>query len=351
VAKIRIDRIVRAGVVAFAFAAAAIFVVRSLDQRREADEGGDQPLSAPVRVKVIDGRARVIVTSGDMAASGIEVALLNATTYQEQVRGLGTVIAPQALAAQADTYQSAVAEATRAELAVKAARLEVQRLAPLHQADRIVSDKALETAQDDLTVKEAKARAATASLATQRFAFEGQWGPVLVKWLADGAPALERLLAGQDLLVRIALPAGSLASDPTVAHVQAAPGVMVDARIISGAPQADPTFQGQGFYAVVAENARLRPGMTVPAAVTAAAPVAGVLVPESAIVRWRGMPWVFVESAQGEFVRQPISAGIATPRGWLVTSGLSAGVPIVAHGAQLLLSEEAKAQAAAGDRK
>jgi hypothetical protein len=342
---------VRAGFAAFVIAVAIAFALRSLGRGQEAGDTGEQPLPAPVRVKVIDGHTRIVVTPEDMAASGIVVAPLKATTYQEQVSGLGAVIAPQALAAQEHAYQMAAAEAIRAELAVKAARLEVERLQPLHRADRIVSDKALETAQDDLAAKEANTRAAGAQLETQRALVKEQWGPVLARWIGEGAPPLNRLLAGQDLLVRIALPAGSLVSAPAAAHLQPSPGVTLDARIVSGVPQADPKFQGQSFYAVLAEDARLRPGMTVPATVTVGAPIAGVVAPDTAVVRWNGEPWVFVEAAKGEFIRQAISTGIGTPGGWFVTSGLSAGMPVVVRGAQLLLSEEIKAQSTAGDTR
>jgi hypothetical protein len=343
--------LVRAGLVALAFAAAIGLVLRSVDRERERSDDGDQPLPTPVRVAVIDGRARVTVTPEDLAAGGIEVAAPEATSYQRQLPGLATVIAPQAMAAQKQVYQSAAAEATRAELAVKAARLEVERLAPLHQADRIVSDKALESARNDLAATEANAKAAIARLAAQRSALEGQWGPVLAKWLADGARPLERLLAGRDLLVRVSLPTGALARDPTAVHVQASLGVMLGARIISSVPQADPKFQGPSFFAALAQDARLMPGMTVPAAISLGAPVAGFLVPDSAILRWHGEQWVFVELAKGEFVRQQITNALATPDAWLVTSGLGAGTPIVVRGAQLLLSEEVKARPAGGDAR
>jgi multidrug efflux system membrane fusion protein len=346
----RVRQLTRAGLLALVVAVATGLALHSTGRGREVGDTGDQPLPTPVRVKVIDGRTHVVVTPEDMAAGGIEVTAPKATTYQERVSGLGTVIAPQTLAEQAHAYEAAVAEATRAALAVKAARLEVERLAPLHRADRIVSDKALESAQDDLVAKEANVKAANAQLETQRAVAKERWGPVIARWLAERAPPLSGVLAGRELLVRIALPAGPLVSGPTGAHLQAAPGVALEARILSGVPQADPVFQGQSFYALTAEEARLRPGMTVPATVSLAAPVAGVVVPDSAVVRWRGEPWVFVESTKGQFVRQAISTEIATPDGWLVSSGLSASTPIVVRGAQLLLSEEVKAQSA-GDAR
>jgi len=344
-------QLIRAGLVVFAIAAAIAVALHSSGRGGEAGDTGDQPLPAPVRVKAVDGHLHIVIVPADISAAGIEVLPLKATTYHERVAGLGAVIAPQALAAQAQAYQRAAAEATQTVLAVKAARREVERLQPLHRADRIVSDKALESAQDDLAAKEANARAASAQLETQRSAVKEQWGPVLGRWIAEGAPPLDRLLAGQDLLVRIALPAGSFVTSPTAAQLEVSPGVALDARILSGVPQAEPTFQGQSFYAMLAEDARLRPGMTVPAFLSIGAAISGVVVPDAAIVRWQGRPWVYVEAAKGEFVRQAIGTGLATADGWLVTSGLSAGAPIVVRGAQLLLSEELKAQPAAGDAR
>jgi len=338
----------RAGLVAFAIAAAIAVALRSSGRGGEAGDTGDQPLPAPVRVKAVDGQVHIVIAPADIAVAGIEVLPPKPTTYQDRVAGLGTVIAPQSLAGQAQAYQRAVAETTRTALAVKAARREVERLQPLNRADRIVSDKALETAQDDLAAKEANARAASAQLETQRSTVKEQWGPVLGRWITEGAPPLNRLVVGQELLVRIALPAGPLVTGPSAAQLEVSSEAPLDARILSEVPQAEPTFQGQSFYAVLAQDARLRPGMTVPAVLSVGASISGVVVPDAAIVRWQGRPWVFVEAAKGEFVRQAIGTGLATADGWLVTSGLSAGTPIVVRGAQLLLSEELKAQPAAG---
>jgi hypothetical protein len=130
--------------------------------------------------------------------------------------------------------------------------------------------------------------------------------------------------------------------------VELTSGDPLPAKIISELPQTDPKFQGQGFYAVAAADPRLLPGMIVPATIATGPPMTGLMVPDDAVVRWQGRAWVFVAVSEGEFVRRPLESAVASPQGWVVRSGFVAGTPIVTGGAQLLLSEEIKAQPAGG---
>ena len=77
----------------------------------------------------------------------------------------------------------------------------------------------------------------------------------------------------------------------------------------------------------------------------------GVVVPDSAIFHAQGQSWVYFAPAAGEFVRHPVDTRIATPKGYLVRSGLAAGTSVVVRGAQLLLSEELKAPSPTDDDK
>ena len=89
----------------------------------------------------------------------------------------------------------------------------------------------------------------------------------------------------------------------------------------------------------------LRPG----AAVTAYLQVpgkaeAGILIPQSAVVRAGGKTWVYRQVADNQFTREDVNLDRSSSRGWLVTQGVSAGNRIVTVGAQMLLSEEQKSQ-------
>ena len=72
--------------------------------------------------------------------------------------------------------------------------------------------------------------------------------------------------------------------------------------------------------------------------------VQGVMIPAAAVVWWQGKAWVYVQTDPNHFVRRELSTETPVPEGWFVGTGLAAGDSIVVRGAQLLLSEEFRAQ-------
>ncbi len=70
----------------------------------------------------------------------------------------------------------------------------------------------------------------------------------------------------------------------------------------------------------------------------------GVVVPDSAVVWLDGKAWAYVQKGREQFVRQEVSTNRPKGDGWFVTENFSAGDRVVAQGAQLLLSEEFRAQ-------
>ena len=70
----------------------------------------------------------------------------------------------------------------------------------------------------------------------------------------------------------------------------------------------------------------------------------GVEIPRSAVVRFGGSTWVYVEKEEGEFTRRLVPLDAPTQAGWFVASDLKAGDRVVTVGGSTLLSEEAKAQ-------
>lgn len=70
----------------------------------------------------------------------------------------------------------------------------------------------------------------------------------------------------------------------------------------------------------------------------------GFLVPFSSVLHQDGQTWLYVQAAPGEFVRKSLRLGEPASNGYVVTIGLTAGQAVVTVGAQLLLSEELKAQ-------
>lgn len=338
------SRRIRAVLIAVVLAASLAVALRMIPTGGATGDDEDQALPSAARVTKVGGQTRLSVTAQDIRASGIELAQLNTISYQPRLSALASIVVPQTLAELARSYQMSAADATKADLAAKAARLEVKRMAPLHKADRLISDKAFEAAQNTAATEEANRSAANAQLQAQRAALEGQWGPAIAIWVAERGTPLQRLVRGQELLAQIALPPGAVLTDEAIAEIQPPVGPPVAARIVSIAPQTDPKFQGPTLLATLPADRRLQPGMTLPATLTRGAPQSGVTVPEEAVVEWEGRSWAYVQTADGSFERHQVSTNVATPGGWLQSEGFPSKGQIVVRGAQLLLSEELKAQ-------
>ncbi len=297
---------------------------------------------------MVDGKTRIGVDKAALDASGIETKPVVATDFQPRTEALGSIENPQTLADTFRGYQSAQIDLDRAKVASTAAQAEVGRLGPLHRDNSIVSTRTLQAAQVTGATEQAALKVATNKLRLQESAIRAQWGPVLAAWLTGGSPQLDRLLSGQSLLVQIAMPAGQHVADPATAQLRTPLDRVIDATVISGVPQTDPRFQGQGFFATAPGDTALLPGMTVPVSIPDGDAVHGVVVPTTAVIRWQGQPFVYTMAADGQFVRQAVATDILTPDGWLVRAGVPAGTPVVVSGAELLLSEEMKTQAAPG---
>jgi hypothetical protein len=282
------------------------------------------------------------MTKEDAAAGGILTATVEATVYQETSSALGVVLPSSTFAEARHASQAAAAAVEQQEFAVKAARLEVQRLRPLNRQDRIVSDKALESAQGAVLTEEANLRLATSQVRLLALNLREQWGPTLGDWLVRGSPQLEALLSGQNRVVQIVLPMGKAPSEKMSAHIDVG-GDTLEAAVISDSQKVDPRFHGYSIFAIAGAAPTLRPGMNVPVVLTFGESEKGFGVPDSAVVHWQGTPWVFVDLGDGEFVRKSLDSPKATPNGWFIESGFSSNSHIAVRGAQLLLSEELKA--------
>ena len=72
-------------------------------------------------------------------------------------------------------------------------------------------------------------------------------------------------------------------------------------------------------------------------------PQKGVLVPVSAMIRFAGKNWVYVQTEAERFERMPLTVDRAMGEGFF-TDAFDAGTAVVTGGTQLLLSEEFRFQ-------
>jgi hypothetical protein len=100
---------------------------------------------------------------------------------------------------------------------------------------------------------------------------------------------------------------------------------------------------------VARAESEVLPGMNVLAFLPSGKHVDGVTVPASAIVWWQDKAWAYRRLDPERFARADITTDLPVPGGGYVVAGLPDAVEIVTRGAQLLLSEEFRAQIQVGE--
>ena len=218
----------------------------------------------------------------------------------------------------------------------------------LFRDDRNVSEQALRTAQAHYRSEQARLTAAEQSAAAIRDALRSMWGEVVAGWAADpDASVMQGLLHQSSFLVQLVLPydlpraavRGKVAITPVVSRENPR-----SARYVAESPQVDPALPGETYFYLV-ESGGLRAGMRVLAHIgLGGKPVAGVIVPPSAVVWHAGKAWLYVKDDGQTFSRHEVSVAQELDGGWFNGSGFDSGSEVVVSGAQLLLSEELKYQ-------
>ena len=260
---------------------------------------------------------------------------------------------------------NAQADVEAAQGSVDASRAAYERLKGLN-VNKNVSDRAVQEAEARLKGDQARvegARKNVAQLEAAAKAQAGGAGPVsltsrageVVEVFAHPNEAVEsgqqilRITRFDSMLARVDLPAGE-AVDAGISAARIVPVGHEDRETkgerVSLASTIDPRTLGEGYlFRVRGLGSILRPGTAVTAYLKAPGkPAAGVVIPQSAVVRAAGKVWVYRQIADDQFTRAEISLGRNTPRGPLVTNGVAAGDRIVTVGPQVLLSEEQKSQ-------
>jgi len=65
-----------------------------------------------------------------------------------------------------------------------------------------------------------------------------------------------------------------------------------------------------------------------------------VIVPPDAVLRYEGKGWIYVQTADNQFLRTEIPLDRLTDNGWFVSGDLTATNRVVISGAQTVLSAE-----------
>ncbi len=339
------------GLVIAGVVAGLILAYRARQKEVAADAADDQPIAAPTRVAMVNGENVVTLDAATRGGADVTLAPLPVIEHRPQVDAYGAVLDLGDLTELQNTVATAVAQEAKATAARDVARSEYDRTKALFAAGQNTSQKNLEQAEGALRTEQANVQSMQASLAAAKSSADERWGPVIAGWLRQGASELDRLLRRDDLLIQVTLAPDEVeASAPTEALVRLADGKIATAKLVSPAARTDPALQGRSFYFLLpAANSNLLPGMNISVSLPVGRAQPGVLVPTSAVVWLQGQAWAYAEIQPDKFARRAVSVAQATPAGWVQPPGFAQGQPFVIRGAQVLLSEEFRAQISVGD--
>lgn len=322
-----------------------------LASRKEAAQEAERerPVNAPSRVAVVNGATVITLDEASRRASGIETARVAAAEYRQQVRAYGGVLDLGRLTELFNSYAVAKAELQTARAKLAASRTAFERARTLYKDEQNVSLARLQQAEAAFRSDEASVSAAESRAETLAATARQEWGAVLAKALVERNLLVTRLMERKDVLLQVTLPPDVVvARPPAMAEVQTGKQGRAAARLMSPAPRTDPKIQGTSFFYVAPADAGLVPGMSVLVYLPRGETMPGAVIPADAIVWWQDRAWIYRRSSPDAFTRVPISTNQPASGGYVVPD-LPPGSEIVTRGAQLLLSEEFRAQLRVGD--
>jgi len=326
-------RFILAGLIATAIVIGTVIWIRSTPSHPPASSADSQAATTSA--------GTVVISPGQMTLSGIEVQALPVTRFQPQTSAYASVLDPGPLLQLRGQLRSAQLQTDAARAQAAASEREYRRLTVLNGQDHTVSDKVTETARATRDADRAHLEAAQAGLLAARDTARSRWGDVLTGWaLATRSPQLDALNSGQQALLSVALPqGGATGSPPPTIHISL-PGSVgeITAHLVSPSPLADPVIQSPTYF-YQAPRGGLRTDMRIDALLPTGQSVDGVVIPNSAVVWYANRPWVYVQSADTQFVRREIAVDTPAPGGWFVAQW-HGGERVVVKGAALLFSQE-----------
>lgn len=307
----------------------------------EADDDGDEESAET-------GSMQVRLDAFALELANIKTTELVESSYAPEIHARAQVLDAQPLLMLRSRYNEALATNNVAEVNAQSAARELERLRMLSERSGSVATKNVN--QAEALWQEANARLQGTELQIDNIRNQAvqNWGEVIAGWVLDkDANQFQRLLTRRDSLLLVTMPGGQSLPAPVNVIRVAASGNRDQARkayFVSPAHISDQGLASETYYFKL-ETARLRSGMRLDAWIPQdIVPIAGVMIPDEAIVWYAGQPWTYSVEGPGHFQRRSLEEAQDAPQGMFVTEGLQPGDEIVMRGGQILLSEEFSSQ-------
>jgi hypothetical protein len=308
-----------------------------------AEEQGDAPTEGPSGIATHSGSTTLSFPADAQRANRIAVTSLSPERRTIQVQANGVVIDLQPILGLESNYNTAMMELAKARAGARASSAEFQRLQQLNLDGQNASEKAVEAARASSESDAATEQNAAQALALLKSSIALRWGTTLSRWVENGSPHLNDLLAQRKLLLQVTAAQAALRSAAR-ATVDLPNGNHASAELLSTLPQVDPRLQMPSYLYLVDAHAGIVPGMNLSVFLPTGPAVDGLVIPTNAVVWWQGKAWCYVEETPGKFTRKEVPTDSPVSNGWFAAEGFAPGTKVVTSGAQTLLSEEFRSQ-------
>jgi hypothetical protein len=309
----------------------------------------ERPVEAASRIGEMDGHPVVKLDAQTLKGSGIEVAALSQAPYQTQLRGYGTVLDLTQLTDLSNSYANARAQLQVAQARLAASKMSLDRARSLYRNQQNVSLAQFQAADATAQADQATLAAADSQARTLAATALQSLGPVVGKALLDGLPLATQLVEQRSFLLQVTLPFGvTVPVPPPVATVQVEGSPLSPISFVSNATRTDPRLQGTSLLYLASASSGVLPGMNVLVSLPSGPQGDGLAVPPSAIVWWQDRAWIYRQAGPDNFVRTQVPTELPAGNGGYIVRNLPNDARIVTRGAQLLLSEEFRAQIQVG---
>ena len=330
--------------------AGAPAAIRVLVNPSWADEDEDEgSVEAPSRVTVQNGIVTLTLDAAARQNAGIQTEPVRAQSSASSVPAYGTILDAAALTALDSRFMDARAQLRTAQAKLTVARAAYDRAKALYKDRQNISAAQLQAAEGAFEADQASLGAAQSRLATVTATALQAWGPVLGQAMATKGPLIDDLIERRAYLVKVTLsPDTAVAQAPERATALLAGGSRVPLSFVSPATATNPALQGMSYFYTAPPADGVLPGLNIAASLPTARMARGVVVPESAVVWLQGKAWVYLRTKADTFVRRAIQPDQTAPDGGYVVADLRPGTRVVVIGAEMLLSEEFRAQIGRG---
>jgi hypothetical protein len=295
-----------------------------------------------------DGLVTIKITEAIEKNSGIETSTLKKSVKDKILTYYGTVIGTDALVDLKNIHDQLNTEKSQLAIQQKSEKTKLNAFIALNKQDKNISDQALreQTVLTEQIVQKIKNNNELQVNLKQKI--ENQWGKIFYETITGISKDKEitNLLNGKSKLIKITIPSIDTDLVPTkeVIFSPINGNEEIAGYFLANAPSIDNEISGQTYFYIIHSN-QYRIGSKIVAFLTNKSTGKRYEVPSTAIVWNNGLPYIYVKTMPGGYVKKPLSLKDETPDGWIIDSDfLQEQDKIVIQGSQLLLSEEYKYQ-------